>query len=216
MRKPLDLHGSRYPTFTPRNCQCTNCRGYAFLILCWLRESRVLHATSQRLTGKGSHPAKFAAAVDRTRLTRKSGSVLLGDTQNPSNVWLVSILAIPTVIEPPGIVSHEAAEATGLGMSNVGRTWMHDDVDLVVLAVPQQAGTGVMTRTLANLFNLTDAEARLAHGLSAGISVEEYATENSISVATARTQVRSILAKTGERRQHDLVGMLARLPRTRT
>lgn len=181
-----------------------------------LHESNVLHARSQRLMGKGSNASKFAAAVDRTRLTRKSESVLLWDTQNVANAWLVSILAIPRLIERPGMTSLGATASTGLGMSDVSRGWMQDDVDLVVLAVPQRAGAGAMTRTLANLFSLTDAEARLAHGLSAGMSVEEYASANNISVATARTQVRSILAKTGERRQHDLVGMLARLPRSRT
>jgi DNA-binding CsgD family transcriptional regulator len=181
-----------------------------------LRDSGVLHAQSQRLAGKGNNASKFASAADRTRLTRQSESVLLEDTQNPSSAWLVSILPIPRVINLPGIVSHEGTASASLGMSNVNRAWMNDDVDLVVLAVPQHAGTGAMTRTLAKLFKLTDAEARLAHGLSAGKSVEEYASKNGISVTTARTQIRSILAKTGERRQHDLVGMLARLPRSKT
>jgi len=45
-----------------------------------------------------------------------------------------------------------------------------------------------------------------------GHSIEQYAITYSISVATARTQLRSILKKTGVSRQQELVRLLASLP----
>lgn len=66
---------------------------------------------------------------------------------------------------------------------------------------------------LMQLFGLSPAEARLAHELGGGMSIIDYAERYSVSVATARTQLRAVLHKTGESRQQDLVRMLIALPR---
>jgi len=59
------------------------------------------------------------------------------------------------------------------------------------------------------LFDLTPAEARMAVALTAEKTIEEAADEFGISVNTARTQVKSILSKTGVRRQTELVRLLS-------
>ena len=61
-------------------------------------------------------------------------------------------------------------------------------------------------------FELTLAQARLAAALAAGYSVAECAETLGISVATARTHLRDIFAKTGARRQSDLVRLLLASP----
>jgi DNA-binding CsgD family transcriptional regulator len=66
---------------------------------------------------------------------------------------------------------------------------------------------------LMQMFGLSPAEARLAYELGGGMSVNDYAERYSVSVATARTQLRAVLHKTGEARQQDLVRMLIALPR---
>lgn len=66
---------------------------------------------------------------------------------------------------------------------------------------------------LMQMFGLSAAEARLAHALGGGMSVQEFAALYSVSVATVRTQLRALLYKTGEARQQDLVRMLIALPR---
>lgn len=58
---------------------------------------------------------------------------------------------------------------------------------------------------VAQLFNLSPAEASLAAALCAGRSVSDYASLRGISVGTARIQLKSILSKTNSRRQADLV-----------
>lgn len=62
------------------------------------------------------------------------------------------------------------------------------------------------------MFNLLPAEARLAHQLGNGVAVEAYAGAAVVGVARARTQLWSVLAKTGEHRFQDLVPMPSTLP----
>lgn len=62
---------------------------------------------------------------------------------------------------------------------------------------------------LQQLFELTPAESRLAAALAGGRSVAEYAEASRISVGTARWTLKRILAKTGCRRQAELVRLLA-------
>lgn len=62
---------------------------------------------------------------------------------------------------------------------------------------------------LMQLFGLTPAEARVARALAQGQSLEAYATDSAVSLSTARTQLRSVLGKTGTTRQPDLVRLLA-------
>ena len=48
-------------------------------------------------------------------------------------------------------------------------------------------------------------------GLVNGMAVEQVAQLKGRSIATVRTQVRSLLAKTGSERQSDLIRLVARL-----
>jgi DNA-binding CsgD family transcriptional regulator len=64
---------------------------------------------------------------------------------------------------------------------------------------------------LMELYGFTAAEARLAKELVLGTTVEAYAQSFHISVATVRTQLRQVLAKSGHSRQQELIGHLASL-----
>jgi DNA-binding CsgD family transcriptional regulator len=68
------------------------------------------------------------------------------------------------------------------------------------------------TNTLAKLA-LTGAETRLAIALFKGQSVEAYAKEAGISINTARWYVKQIYAKTGVKRQTELIQMLLKCHR---
>ena len=63
------------------------------------------------------------------------------------------------------------------------------------------------TKTLSRL-SLTPAETRLAIALFKGQSVEAYAKDTGISINTARWYVKQIYAKTGVKRQTELIRML--------
>jgi DNA-binding CsgD family transcriptional regulator len=66
---------------------------------------------------------------------------------------------------------------------------------------------------LVDAFDLTRSEAILAADLLCGLSVVEAAAKRGRSVATMRTHLASVLAKTGTARQSELVRLLSRLPR---
>ncbi|WP_162653017.1 helix-turn-helix transcriptional regulator [Lentilitoribacter sp. Alg239-R112] len=59
-------------------------------------------------------------------------------------------------------------------------------------------------------YGLTNAETRLAVELIQGRSLEEFAIKKQISIATARTQLSSIFAKTETSRQPELISLLLR------
>lgn len=63
---------------------------------------------------------------------------------------------------------------------------------------------------LRSLYRLTPAETRLAIALAMGESLESYAEEASLSAHTVKTQLRTVFAKTGARRQGELVALVLR------
>lgn len=65
--------------------------------------------------------------------------------------------------------------------------------------------------TLRQLFGATPAEADLAGALLAGHAIREIAEQRGTGVSTLRSQVSSLLGKTGCRRQSDLTRLLAGL-----
>ncbi len=66
--------------------------------------------------------------------------------------------------------------------------------------------------TLRRSFALSASETGVALSLVDGMTAKEIAEARGVSLATVRTQVQSILRKTGQRRQADLIRLLARFP----
>lgn len=81
------------------------------------------------------------------------------------------------------------------------------EVLLVLTAVV--APDAPLTEMLHGLFDLTPAEAKVARGLAAGMSIEEISLRGAISRETVRTQLKGVMAKTPTTRQADLVRLLA-------
>ena len=65
---------------------------------------------------------------------------------------------------------------------------------------------------LAEAFELTPAEARVAVALSEGKSAAEVAAERMVALGTIRNQIKSLLLKTGAQRQGDLVRLVLSVP----
>lgn len=66
------------------------------------------------------------------------------------------------------------------------------------------------TELLQQAFGLTPAEARIAVEIGNGRSIKECSTEQQCSVNTTKTLLNRVYAKTGARRQSELVGLLLR------
>ncbi len=81
-----------------------------------------------------------------------------------------------------------------------------------LLSIADPEATLPVSAHLAELYGLTPAEQLLAADLLAGEDVQSIAARRRRSVNTVRTQLSSLLQKTGARRQSDLIRLLARLP----
>ena len=63
---------------------------------------------------------------------------------------------------------------------------------------------------LRDLFGLTRTEGLVAAALGQGHSIEDIASGMNVSLATVRTHLKRLLAKTGTHRQAEAVALLAR------
>ena len=82
-----------------------------------------------------------------------------------------------------------------------------------VVVTPLRRQAAVSTDILRGLFDLTPAEARIGQRLVEGATIKETADSFGIAVETARSHVKSILAKSGMSRQGDFVAAVSSLPR---
>jgi DNA-binding CsgD family transcriptional regulator len=81
----------------------------------------------------------------------------------------------------------------------------------VVILIDLDELPPIKQTTLETMFGLTPAEARLATLLTGGATPSEAAVSQGLSVATVRSQLASIFAKTRTHRQAELVALVARL-----
>lgn len=83
---------------------------------------------------------------------------------------------------------------------------------VAVFVVDPEGATGADASLLGRLYGLTRAETRIADGLLQGSDLRETAESLGVSYHTARSQSKSIYAKTGTRGQADLMRLLLQLP----
>lgn len=79
----------------------------------------------------------------------------------------------------------------------------------VAVFLSRPGGLQLPPKRLAALYGFTPAEARLAAKLSALRNIEQAAEELCITAHTARTQLKSVFAKTGAKSQPELLMLLA-------
>ncbi|MGO4705314.1 helix-turn-helix transcriptional regulator [Microvirga sp. 2MCAF38] len=116
-----------------------------------------------------------------------------------------------SVISIPETEDRSAAVARLAPISGEARDVLGDDA--VLMMVTPLAGTASTSpEMLRQMFNLTSAEAKLAHALAAGGSLRELAGQWNLSHETLRTQLRSVFSKTNTNRQAQLVGLLGSMP----
>jgi DNA-binding CsgD family transcriptional regulator len=86
----------------------------------------------------------------------------------------------------------------------------------VLVLTPMTRPQAPPIELVESLFDLTPAEARVARSLVSGRTVKAIATEGGVSPETVHTQLGRVLAKTGCKRQADVVALLSgiALPRT--
>lgn len=93
------------------------------------------------------------------------------------------------------------------GASAATRSELHIASAVVLIGDPDSA-LGSAEEMAMQVYRLTPSEARLACAVASGESLESYANARGINVTTARWTMKQALAKTGARRQADLVRLL--------
>ncbi len=170
------------------------------------------------------------ASVDAERLLREADGLSIG-TEDALRAASPSLSARLTALVTRAVGTH--GEPGTSGTLRLPRPSGKPDLTLVAVPLPlRTAGPGahhpaVLLQVadpsaranphralLLEAFELTPAEADLAADLLAGLSVREIAAGTGRSIATVRTHLASLLAKTGTARQSELVRLLMRLPRT--
>ncbi|WP_308515707.1 helix-turn-helix transcriptional regulator [Sphingomonas flavescens] len=95
-----------------------------------------------------------------------------------------------------------------------GRAREVGDSDGVLLLVANGTNRLLPDQNLLRLlFDLTPAEARVARAITEGATIEHIARTGGTSAMTVRTQLRSVFAKTGSKRQAELVRLLMGITR---
>jgi DNA-binding CsgD family transcriptional regulator len=174
----------------------------------WLGAQRTVRASDRRIETSSLWSDALLAAMGRVRAHRLPESLTVRDARQ---TWHLTVLALPSAAnDAQGGPRSAPTRVPGGGPAPTPAAAFRT-ADLMVTITRAQR-TAATERQLAQLFGLTPAEARLAHGLAKGLSIDEHADASGITTTTARNQLRAVLAKTGQRRQQDLVRMLASLP----
>lgn len=134
----------------------------------------------------------------------------------PADDMLATVIAgfsrtdLPQPVRSVPIPSHRGASPMVVHVAPVcGRARdIFSFASAIIVATPVAAGAGPDAGLIAGLFDLTPAEARLAAVIAGGHPPRDAALRLGVTEATARTTLKRILAKTGTRRQADLVGLL--------
>ncbi|CAG9245356.1 putative HTH luxR-type domain-containing protein [Paraburkholderia unamae] len=156
------------------------------------KAQRILRVSGRRIESASFWNDTLSGAIGRVRESGKPESLPVGAGAGAQQRYL-TVLALPRAL------------GTGSGLTLAS-------ADIMIVVTEAERSAAASERQLSQLFGLTAAEARLAHGLAKGLSIEEYANACGVTITTARNQLRAVLAKTGYRRQQDLVRALAVLP----
>jgi DNA-binding CsgD family transcriptional regulator len=83
------------------------------------------------------------------------------------------------------------------------------EASTVVMVTPVDRTSIPAAAVLQGLFDLTPAEAKVAHGIGTARSVDALAKSLGVAHDTVRKQLKAVMAKTGVRRQTELINLLA-------
>jgi DNA-binding CsgD family transcriptional regulator/PAS domain-containing protein len=89
-------------------------------------------------------------------------------------------------------------------LSPASRSTRPDTVAMIFVGSPKLAQVTSM-HLLRNLYGLTRAEAEITQLIADGLSLEEAAERRTVTLNTARSQLKRVFSKTGAKRQADLV-----------
>jgi DNA-binding CsgD family transcriptional regulator len=153
------------------------------------------------LCAKGAPQSRLGAAVEALLTNPPRGEPLspcppssllrLNPPYDPSRALILQLFAL-----------RRKGPRDGRAATGVALVLVHD---LSARPVPDPAA-------VAQVFNLTPGEWRVARQLATGASAQSIAREHGVALSTVRSQIRTLFDKVGVKRQAELVATLAALP----
>lgn len=158
--------------------------------------------------------AKAAELLERRSIFRCGASLLLHDAGSQDALRRAIAAAGNNVSGALRLRDRDAHPAVSVVVSPLGaRSNTDEPRTRILLAMNELFPAGAIPNVwLAQLFGLTPTESRVTNWVVTGRPIEEYAQRRGVSLATVRSQLKTVLAKTGMSRQVQLVAALARLP----
>lgn len=163
------------------------------------------------------NPAVTAEFENETRLRRQGSRLVLARDRSDQQLTEKLLELYQR--------GHGASAIVDMRASNAGApTWLHLSLlvpgavmgvfgeqaqVLATLFDPQKVGL-LDPFALANMFQLTPAEAKVAVHLAAGLTPEEISIKNGTAISTIRSQISQVIAKCGVRRAADVGRVLSR------
>ncbi|MEJ2378876.1 MAG: helix-turn-helix transcriptional regulator [Pseudolabrys sp.] len=155
-----------------------------------LREERIIYQRNGRLAAAtGSLQQKLSTFLSGLAFFSEADALHLADTRGQG----MKLVGAP--------LPQRRRDFACLGPTARSVIFLFDDA----------TNTPPPMRLIAKLYGLTPAESRLAEALMASETLAEYEERADLTHNTIKTQLRSLFAKTGTRRQSDLMRQLAKL-----
>jgi DNA-binding CsgD family transcriptional regulator len=145
------------------------------------------------------------ALIDRGAPLRLGGEGLRTRGDGDADVLLRELAAIGTANSP---AVRYLRLGTGDATLHLALQAGAQPATVMVVITDSQHVAQIPPEAIARTFGLTPTEAALVGALVAGSTVEDYALHRGVSVGTARIQLKQVQAKTGARRQAELVRLV--------
>ncbi|ACA14627.1 transcriptional regulator, LuxR family [Methylobacterium sp. 4-46] len=164
-----------------------------------------MNAHAERQLGRGIAVVKGALLAQDRAANAALGRLIASAIRagRPHEGAAEGPVAVPRPEGPPLIL--HAAPLAGAAQDLFQRA------RAVILVVDSAAGGRPGEALLRQAFGLTAAEARLARDLAEGGELAAVAAAHGITIATARSQLKAVFAKTRTHRQPELVALLGRM-----
>lgn len=167
-----------------------------------LGRNRTVLAANPSLIGLA--PRIRIGAYDRMYLQAKAADDLFEAALASASQEGVRSIPLAATETSPALVAHVVPIRRAAGD-------IFARADVLVLFTLVTAPSAPLTEVLTGLFDLTHAEAKVARGISVGHSLGELATSSGLSRETVRSQLKSLMLKTGTSRQVELAVLLSGL-----
>jgi DNA-binding CsgD family transcriptional regulator len=142
-------------------------------------------------------------AFDRIMIASQGSDVRFQEAlQDRDDSFMPRSIAVPSIKDLPPFVLHV------LPIQGIAGDLFSSSSSLVVATVAQKTGKAPPADMVRSLFDLSQAEARLAANLAAGLDLRDAVVSSGVTYATGRTYLARIFEKTGVNRQSELVRLL--------